>query len=347
MVYNINIDDYIGRWGYSKQYISSEMAKLKNKPVNVRVSSLGGSVDDALDIRQQFIDHGDVTCYLYGYVASAATILATGAKCTRMSKYAFYLIHKVSNWVDAWGQMNADQIQKLIDDLKQNKEDNDKMDLVLAAMYAKKSGKTIDDILPVLKKGGWLTAEEALQYGFIDEIIDDDVKMNYTAATAERFNRLGLPALPNDKAENKNDKEKAEGADEKNFFERLNKFFNKKKEDSSETAVQNSDTSKLNTDMKKDYVNVNKVLNVEGIEFTEGKTNLTEEQIKAINAKMDELQKNLAESQKKVGELNTQIEALNKQDGDSTKHVEGDEKEDPMNDLREAQEMYNNFKEVL
>lgn len=107
----------------------------------MRVSSLGGSVDDALDIRQQFLDHGNVTCYLYGYVASAATILATGAKKTCMSRYAFYLIHKVSNWVDAWGNYNADQIQQLIDDLKANKLENDKMDLVLANLYANKCKK--------------------------------------------------------------------------------------------------------------------------------------------------------------------------------------------------------------
>ena len=75
MDYSISIDSHIGPWGYSKNYIRSQMSGLKNKPVNVRVSSLGGSVDDALDIRQQFLDHGNVTCYLYGYVASAATIL--------------------------------------------------------------------------------------------------------------------------------------------------------------------------------------------------------------------------------------------------------------------------------
>lgn len=91
MDYSISIDSHIGPWGYSKNYIRSQMSGLKNKPVNVRVSSLGGSVDDALDIRQQFLDHGNVTCYLYGYVASAATILATGAKKTCMSRYAFYL----------------------------------------------------------------------------------------------------------------------------------------------------------------------------------------------------------------------------------------------------------------
>jgi hypothetical protein len=45
MTYNINIDDYIGRWGYSKQYIRNQLAGLKGKSVNVRISSLGGMTD--------------------------------------------------------------------------------------------------------------------------------------------------------------------------------------------------------------------------------------------------------------------------------------------------------------
>ena len=130
MTYNLNIDDYIGRWGYSKQYVRNQLAGLKGKPVNVRISSLGGAVDDGLDIRQQFVDHGNVTAYLYGLVASSATIAALGAKKVCISRYCLFLVHKVSNWVDAWGQYNADQIQQLIDELKENKLQNDKFDPV-------------------------------------------------------------------------------------------------------------------------------------------------------------------------------------------------------------------------
>ena len=197
MTYNITIDDYIGRWGYSKQYIRNQLSNYKGKPVNVRISSLGGAVDDGLDIRQQFIDHGDVTAYLYGMVASSATILALGAKKVCISKYSMFLIHKVSNWVDAWGNYNADQIEALIEQLKANKLENDKFDLVLANMYANKCKKKIDEILPVLKEGRWLTAQEALDYGFVDEIIEDQEnnKVDFLSANS-KLNVLGLPELP-------------------------------------------------------------------------------------------------------------------------------------------------------
>ena len=332
MIYNINIDDYIGRWGYSKQYIRNELAKLKGKPVNVRISSLGGSVEHGLDIRQQFVDHGEVTAYLYGLVASSATIAALGAKKVCISKYCMFLVHKVSNWVDAWGQMNADQIQELIDDLKENKLQNDKFDLVLAQLYANKCGKQIDDILDTLKAGRWLTAQEALDYGFVDEIIEDakDDKINL-ASFSDKLNVLGLPALPQiEQKENK----------EQNWFQRI-----MEKLDAFSPAVKTENNNHLiNLIMKKDYQKVNVILNVEGLEFDkDGKVTLTEDQVKVLNEKLDALEKDASDKQTQVEELTTQVENLKKADGDETKKTEGEDNGEFENIFKEANDLYNSL----
>lgn len=332
MIYNINIDDYIGRWGYSKQYIRNELAKLKGKPVNVRISSLGGSVEHGLDIRQQFVDHGEVTAYLYGLVASSATIAALGAKKVCISKYCMFLVHKVSNWVDAWGQMNADQIQELIDDLKENKLQNDKFDLVLAQLYANKCGKQIDDILDTLKAGRWLTAQEALNYGFVDEIIEDakDDKINL-ASFSDKLNVLGLPALPQiEQKENK----------EQNWFQRI-----MEKLDAFSPATKTENNNHLiNLIMKKDYQKVNVILNVEGLEFDkDGKVTLTEDQVKVLNEKLDALEKDASDKQTQVEELTTQVENLKKADGDETKKTEGEENGEFEDIFKEANDLYNSL----
>ena len=159
MNFQIDIDGQIGQYGYSKQYVRQILAQYKGQPVNVRVNSLGGSLDDALDIAARFNEHGDVTVFMFGYCASAATVLALGAKKTVIDENAFYLVHKVMNWVDIWDTLNADQLQDLIDELEKNKRDNEKMDLVLAKMYAKKSGHTANEIMAVLKEAAWLTAD--------------------------------------------------------------------------------------------------------------------------------------------------------------------------------------------
>lgn len=332
MTYNINIDDYIGRWGYSKQYIRNELSKLKGKPVNVRISSLGGSVEHGLDIRQQFLDHGEVTAYLYGLVASSATIAALGAKKVCISKYCMFLVHKVSNWVDAWGQMNADQIQELIDDLKENKLQNDKFDLVLAQMYANKCGKQIDEILDTLKAGRWLTAQEALEYGFVDEIIEDakEDKVNL-ADFSGKLNVLGLPALPD--MEQKDSKEPSWF---RRIMEKLDAF-------SPATKTENNNHL-INLIMKKDYQKVNAILNVEGLEFdNDGKVTLTEDQVKALNEKVAALEKEAADKQTEVKNLTEQVENLKKADGDKTPKTEGGEDEEVEDIFKEANDLYNSL----
>lgn len=343
MEYNLIIDSHIGPWGYSKNYIRSQMSSYRNKPVSVRISSLGGSVDDALDIRQQFIDHGDVTCYLFGYVASAATILATGAKKTCMSKYAFYLIHKVSNWVDAWGNYNADQIQQLIDDLKANKLENDKMDLVLANLYANKCKKKVDDILPILKEGRWLTAQEALEYGFIDEIVEEGSKLNFDDSMKTKFNMFHLPALP--AIDTRAQSPEADTAPSwfNNF---VNKFLKGHQPEAAQTQNKSLNQSKQ---MKKNYQKVNSILKIEGVEVDkDGKVTLTEDQVKALNDHIANLEQESSDKDNQISDLKKRNENLQKNDGEETTHINGDEGEDDdIAKLNTAKELFNDVKDLL
>lgn len=335
MTYNLNIDDYIGRWGYSKQYIRNQLTGLKGKPVNVRISSLGGAVEDGLDIRQQFVDHGDVTAYLYGLVASSATIVALGAKKICISRYCLFLVHKVSNWVDAWGQYNADQIQELIEELKENKLQNDKFDLVLANMYARKCKKKVDEILDVLKAGRWLTAQEALDYGFVDEIIEGDEEKINLKNYEGKINMLGLAPLPSSQAG------KSSGILDTETL--LNKIFNKidglfsSKENN---AVQNE------KEMKKDYQKVNSILNVEGLEFDkEGKVILTEDQVKALDDQVSTLENDVTDKQNLIKQKDDQIDNLKNRDGEETQHIEGDD--EGKNTVVNAQSMFNEVKDYI
>ena len=52
------------------------------------------------------------------------------------------------------------------------------------------------------------------------------------------------------------------------------------------------------TTMKKDYLEVNAILNVEGLEFDkDGKCNLTEDQVKAVNDKVNTLEQDITDKQ--------------------------------------------------
>ncbi len=287
----INIDGPIGNYGYSKQFIRNELTGNTKNPVLVKISSLGGAVDDALNIFDQFVGHGNVTVELSAFVASAATLISLGAKTVRMNENAFYLIHKALNWVDEWGNMNEDEIQALIAKLETQKQQLSKITLQLAKMYVKKSGKTLDEIIQLMKQQIWLTAEEALIWGFVDEIYTPEVAVNYieNLQMVAMITASGYP-VPTRKTPDILHPPAA-AVDEESIFNRIwNRITNKQKEEKKEVTP----NSKI-VEMKTQFLNVNKVLTVEKLESTDEGIFLNEQQLEAIENRLAMDQQIIAE----------------------------------------------------
>lgn len=175
---SFDIDGFIGEGGNSRQYVKAMMKDAGTDLVNVNISSLGGDINHGLGIHDLFVDNGNVQARLSGFVASAATTLACGAKTVKMNSTGLYLVHKVSGWVDEWGYMNEDELKEVIDRLTQDKEENQKIDLIIANIYAAKTGKPLNEIADLMKKSTWLNASEAKEWGFVDEIIEMTSKTN-------------------------------------------------------------------------------------------------------------------------------------------------------------------------
>ena len=199
--YHIDIDSYIG-YPISAAYIKQKLSPLRGRPVTVRINSYGGDVMTALDIRQQFIDHGQVTAYILGMTASAATILAMGAKKVVMSRYALMLVHPASTGVTELGMYNHDQLEEAIQRLRSRQADIDSIDSVIAALYAEHAhGRaTQAQMASLMAEARWLTAQEALEAGLIDEIDESAAAPDPTKASAlfsdhqrEIFAACGLP----------------------------------------------------------------------------------------------------------------------------------------------------------
>lgn len=345
MKYDLIIDDHIGVYGFSKAYVKEVLAGLQEQPINVKISSLGGDLAHGLDIRQQFIDHGDVTVYFSGFVASAATIIALGAKRICMSKHAFMLIHKCSNVIDVLGSYNAEQLQTLIDELSANKKENDKIDLVIAQLYAEKCGKSINEIIDMLKKEEWLTAEEALEFGLIDEIVDtpDMTRQNLTSDLAVKFNRIGLPTC---------------GLEVKNDSSVLDKILAAIRSLQLKFAESSANTqpNKPTFAMTSQFENVTNLLEVEALAISdEGIVNITSEQIASVdehianlNAMLAERDNTIAERDNSIAELTATIEALNSQPGDTTTEgVVGDETATPENNFNSSISLFNQIKSLI
>ena len=281
----IVIDGYIGPYGYSKQFIRNELAGQSKNPVLIKISSLGGSVDDALSIYDQFIEHGNVTVELSAFVASSATLVSLGAKTVRMNENSFYLIHKAMNWVDEWGKMNEDEIEALISKLEAQKQQLAKVTLQLAKMYVKKTGKTLDQVIGLMKQETWLTAEEAKDWGFADEVFSPAVAVNYldNLQMVAMITSNGFPEPPRKIHSN----QPASTPDEDSFFDRIwNRIINKQRE-----VIPNN----TKVEMKTQFLHLNNALNVQALESTTEGVFLNEEQLQLIEERLESNQQLVVE----------------------------------------------------
>lgn len=322
MKYDIEISGEIGWWPNTSGYIRAKLAEAKGKPVAVRIASPGGSVTDALDIFQQFRDHGQVTAYLYGPVASAATIIAMGAAKVVMSRYSLFLVHKVRSWTDQWGYFNADEITELIDALKKQQDGNDKFDNVLVAMYCNKTGKSAPEIKSLLSEDKWMSAEEAKIWGFVDEVTDDGKPVKIDSHVNDAFEMLGLPRV-NDRKTNL--------TDELAKLTRQLVALIKGGEENKETGKQDTtDTTNTNTNtiMTDQYASINTLLGIDGLETSaDGSVQLTAAQLGTINSRLAEAVEELRQAQAQIDTLNDQIEALKAQPGADDKPQPDDEED--------------------
>jgi len=291
----LDISGYIGGWGYSRNYVKNFLKENKGKSVTINVSSLGGEFAHALGIDNDIAEHGDVTINYTAFNASSATLLSVNAKHIKAASNSFYLIHKVMSWIDEWGFMNEDDLDNVITKLEKEKKENEKMTLVLARMYANKSGKSIQDILNLMKEETWLTAQEAKDWGFIDEVYEPAKNVNHleNKVAMALMNANGMP-IPMRKHEQPNNDSQNSDDSENRLVDKITsaigKIFNQKS------------NTKLKRDMtKQKLAAICTLLAVASIEMDEEKgAYMSEEWLNAIDGKLN-----------KFTEIETQLSAVN------------------------------------
>jgi ATP-dependent Clp protease protease subunit len=158
--------DCIGSGSLSSSYIQLQLEAAAGQDIEVHISSVGGSAFDAIAIYDLLKKYpGKVTTYIDALAASAASIVAMGGKAVVMSKYALLMIHKPM--VGSGG--NADELLKDVQMLNV-------VQSRLAQIYMDKTGLDGVTINSLINSVTWMTADQALDLGFIDQIED------YTAA---------------------------------------------------------------------------------------------------------------------------------------------------------------------
>jgi ATP-dependent Clp protease protease subunit len=161
--YSLDGNDYcIGSDRLNLLELTWQLECAQGQDVDVHISSVGGSAFEAIGMYDALKKYpGKVTTYVDSLAASAASIIAMAGSLVVMSKYALLMIHKPM--VGSGG--NADEL--IADAAMLNV-----VQSRLAGIYLDKTGLDIDTINELINATTWLTAEQALDLGFIDQIED-------------------------------------------------------------------------------------------------------------------------------------------------------------------------------
>ena len=157
-------------------------AEDDERDINLYINSPGGSVSAGMAIydTMQFV-RNDVVTIAMGMAASMGQLLlCSGAKGKRYAlPHARIMMHQPSGGVGGTASDIAIRAEIL-----------GKWKLEMASLTAEQTGQTVERITADADRDRWFTAEEAREYGFVDQIISDVAAV--TPARQSRTVGLGV-----------------------------------------------------------------------------------------------------------------------------------------------------------
>jgi ATP-dependent Clp protease protease subunit len=138
----------------------------RNSEISLYINSPGGSVDDTMAIYDtiRFV-RSPVATYCIGRAQSgAAIILAAGTKGSRFAlPHAKVMLHQ------PWGGVTGQAA-----DIKIQAEEILKAKKMINEILSQHSGQPVEKIAAETERDRYMTAEEALKYGLIDEVLHEE-----------------------------------------------------------------------------------------------------------------------------------------------------------------------------
>lgn len=158
---DVYVYDDIGGWmGVGADDFVRDVAGLEVDHIDLHLNSPGGSAWDGVAIANVLRQHkADVTVWVDGIAASAASVVAMAGDEVVMSVGAQLMIH------DAWAYAGGDAAE-----MRKGAEMLDSMSDSIAATYAARAGGAPAQWRTVMQAETWYTADEAVTAGLADRV---------------------------------------------------------------------------------------------------------------------------------------------------------------------------------
>lgn len=152
--------------GVTAKRVIAELKQFGDEDVTLRINSPGGSVFEGMAIYNAIKQYkGKVTTQIDSLAASAASVIALAADEIVMGEGSFLMIH------EAWGVGIG-----TADDMIATASLLEKVDGEILSIYQARTGIETEELQEMVKAETWLTADEAIEKGFADRVIETSKK---------------------------------------------------------------------------------------------------------------------------------------------------------------------------
>lgn len=172
LIYDEIGQDYWGE-GVGAKNFTEELNKIPDSVnlIEVRINSPGGSVFEGYTIYNRLKQHkAEVHVYIDGMAASIASVIALAGDKVFMAEASQMMIHKPM--VGVFG--NSDELLKMVDML-------DTIENQILKVYRDKTNIDFIELQQMVSTDYYMTAEQAIDLGFVDEVIAIDDSMQFAA----------------------------------------------------------------------------------------------------------------------------------------------------------------------
>ena len=160
-VYDVIGDDWVDPSLTAKQMCQA-IAAIDTDEIVLHLNSPGGSVSDGIAIYNALLTHpAKVTSIVEGWTGSIATVIALAGDDVQMFDNTMFMIH--NPWSICVG--NASEMRDFADYL-------DRVGALMSAVYMSRCSKTPDELQAALDAETYLTAGEAAEWGFVDQVVE-------------------------------------------------------------------------------------------------------------------------------------------------------------------------------
>lgn len=161
------IYDWLGMEATSPNDVISALSKANGEDIDIDINSGGGDIFAGSEIYTALRSYqGKVNINIVGLAASAASVIAMAGH-TVISPTGLFMIHNVSSYAGGDHNVMERQAQTLRT-----------ADQSIANAYKAKTGLSDKELLDLMDKETWLSAEQAIKLKFVDGIMFENSRIS-------------------------------------------------------------------------------------------------------------------------------------------------------------------------